>query len=701
LTMKHVLLATAALCWLPGVSNAQTNQGTETWRNEEIVVTGQRPSYVVRDAFSATRTPTPLAEIPQSILVLNSTLIEEQDLQTLQDALVNVSGVVPARTLELVTREKIIRGFDAATYFDGLPAYGLTAVADPVTLVNVERIEVLKGPTATLFSGGSGAPLSGLVNIVSKTPQDALGGSASVRVGSYDTLGLEADLNLPLVGDTLLFRITGDWEKAGSFIDALDRESWTIYPTLQWRIAPQTALTVRAQFGELEQLEYSGLPASITFAPSLLVNPELFTGARNAPPTTIENNLLSATLDHRFSERLSGSLSVRRYKSNFREFGTTPFPLFPSASPTSFFFASAELPTDVEQTFVTGYLLWQAKLGGMEHRILFGFDLDETDYEARLGFDFIGELDYRLGSNAPFVRPTLTDLQRDALRTSAVFLQDQVAIGDELDVTVGLRWTRLEVDSLYESGGLAFVDTKETEVRVTPRLGATYAITDNLSFFAGYSEGFQGLVAAFGVTDPKPEESRAFDAGVRFTSPIPGLSGTAAIYNIERLNVVTADPSNPFRSIQTGEQRSRGFELDLVYEPTPALSLLASYAYTDVEVTRDNVLPVGDRPARVPEHSARLAGRYRVLDGALAGLEVGAGVTYTGERFLTLPNGIKADALTLVDAQAEYDFGPARLSVSIVNLFDEDAFEPFAYLDRAVVIPTQPRSVFVTLRASF
>jgi iron complex outermembrane receptor protein len=699
--MKYTLLIGAALCWLPSVAFAQTNEDAQSWRSDEIIVTGQRQGYAASDAVSATRTPTPLAEIPQSIQVLNATLIEEQDLQNLPDALANVSGVVPARILELVTREKIIRGFDAATFFDGLPAYGLTAVADPVTLVNVERIEVLKGPSATLFSGGAGAPLSGLVNIVSKAPEAGFGGSASVRAGSYDTLGLEADLNLPLVGDMLLFRITGDWEQAGSFIDALDRESWTAYPTLQWRIAPETTLTMRGQFGELQQLEYSGLPASITIAPSLLVDPELFTGSRNAPPTTIENTLLSATLDHQFSDNVSGSLSVRRYESSFREFGTTPFPLIPSASPTSFFFASAELPTDVEQTFVTGSLLWEAALGGLNHRVLIGFDLDETDYEARLGFDFIGELDYSIGADAPFVRPVLTDLQRDALRTSAIFLQDQIAIGDKLDVTVGLRWTRLEVDSFYESGGFPFVDTSETEERVTPRIGATYAINDSFSVFAGYSEGFQGLVAAFGVTDPKPEESRAFDAGVRFTAPIPGLSGTAAIYWIERENVVTGDPSNPFASIQTGEQRAQGIELDLVYEPTPALSLLASYAYTDVEITEDNVVPVGDRPARVAEHSGRLAGRYRILDGALAGLEFGAGLTYTGERFLTLPTGIKADALTLVDAQAEYDFGRASVSVSIVNLLDEDAFEPFAYLDRAVVIPTQPRSAFVTLRADF
>jgi iron complex outermembrane receptor protein len=131
------------------------------------------------------------------------------------------------------------------------------------------------------------------------------------------------------------------------------------------------------------------------------------------------------------------------------------------------------------------------------------------------------------------------------------------------------------------------------------------------------------------------------------------------------------------------------------------LSILASYGYTDVEVVEDNLLPVGDSPARVPEHSARIAGRYRFLSGPLQRLELGAGVTYIGERPLTLPNAIYAEALTLVDAQASYDLGPATISVSIQNVMDEEAFEPFAYLDRAVVIPTQPRSAYVTLRTSF
>jgi iron complex outermembrane receptor protein len=693
------LLAFAAICLQACVAAAEDSADAgDSWRVEEIVITGQRPGYTTTDSSGATRTPTALEEIPQSVQVLNATLIEEQDLRTLNDALVNVSGVVPVRTLELLTREKIIRGFDASTYFDGMPAYGLTSVADPTTLVNVERIEVLKGPSATLFSGGSGAPLSGLVNIVSKAPRKDLAVAAAVRVGSFETTSIEGDINLPLLGDTLLFRLTGDWSEANSYIDAIDSEGWTLYPTIAWRIADDTLLTLRGQFGDQEQLEYSGLPAANTLLPSPRIDPEVFTGARDAPKSEIHNTLLTATLEHRFSDALSASLSLRRYDSRFFEYGTTPFPLVPTASPTSYFFASAELPTDVEQSFLSASLLWEVEAGGTTHRILGGFDLDDTNYEAKLGFDFIGQLDYATGDDAPFVRPFLTDLQRDSLQTKAVFLQDQIGIGERLDVTIGLRWTELEIDSNYESGGLTFVDTEETERRLTSRVGATYVVSDGLSLFAGFSEGFQGLVAAFGVADPKPEESRSYDVGAHFTAPVPGLTGTVSLYHVTRENVVTGDPGNPFASIQAGEQRARGFEFDLVYEPTPAISLLASYGYTDVEVTDDNVLPEGDRPARVPEHAGRLAGRYRFQDGVLAGLELGAGVTFTGKRDLTLPNDIEADALTLVDAQASYDFGPVELSVSIVNLFDEDEFEPFAYLNRAVVIPTQPRSAFLTLR---
>lgn len=721
---NHLLLTTtalitaaslAALAPSPALAQAapaasapegQTPETPETngrWTaGETVVVTGQRPaSYAAPDTTTGTRTPTPQEEIPQAIQVLNASLIADQNLSSLPDALANVSNVVPATNYEAVTRDTIIRGFDTTTYFDGLPAYGLTAVTNPTSLVNVERIEVAKGPSATLFGGGTGAPLSGLINIVSKTPRPGFAVSGEIEGGSFGSFGAQFDVNLPLSGEQVLFRITGDYGTADSHIAAIGSESWSLNPSLVVALSDATRITLRGQYAQLEQLEYSGLPASIAFNPALGVDPEGFTGSSNAPRTSIENNLTTLSLDHDFSDTLSATVAVRHYDSRFDEYGTTPFFVFPQPTATSAVFVSAYLPTDVSQTFATASLLWTHTAGSVQHRVLVGVDVDSTEYRAELGFGPIGVLDYRTQQRAPFVLPALSDLQVDDLSSVAVFVQNQIKIGERLDITAGLRWTRLETDTLYTSGGVTFVDLDTTEERVTPRLGVTYRVSDGISVFAGWSEGFQGLVVPFGVADPRPEESQAFDGGVKFATPVTGLTGTVSVYQVTRQNVVTANPANPFASIQTGEQRSRGVEIDLIYEPSRALSVLFSWGWNDTEVTRDTTLRVGSRPARVPEQSGRLAARYRFAEGTLAGLELGGGLTHVGERFITLPNALTAEAFTTADLQASYPVGPATLGLSVTNLFDSDHFEPYAYLNQAVVIPARPRAVAVSLRTSF
>ncbi|QHD00718.1 TonB-dependent receptor [Pseudomonas sp. S04] len=154
-------------------------------------------------------------------------------------------------------------------------------------------------------------------------------------------------------------------------------------------------------------------------------------------------------------------------------------------------------------------------------------------------------------------------------------------------------------------------------------------------------------------------------------------------------------------SVQSGEQRARGVEADLVWEPTQALSLLANYAYTQADVTDDNSIPVGDGLPRVPWHSGRFAARYRILDGTAKGLGFGAGVTALSARELTLPNTVSVPGYALLDAQASYDFDRYTLSVSAVNLTGRTVFETYQYLGSPVELPTQPRSAYLTLTASF
>ncbi len=690
--MKSCLLAGTAILTL-AAADARAAEPTDAWVSE-LVVTANR-GITAAAASSATRTATPIEEIPQSIQALTRTLIEEQDLRILADVLVNVSGVAPSSQAELVLQPPKIRGFDAAYFTDGLPSYNLPASAsDSGALVNVARIEVAKGPTSTLYGGGTGAPLSGIINLVSADPAARASGQIAVRYGSFNTRGGEVESNLP-VGAVRL-RLAADYEAGDSYLDEVNHERWSVYPTAAIDVGPDTTLIVRGQYARVAQLEYAGLPVDLVGR----VDDDTFAGSPDAPRTVVENRALTATLSHRFSEAWRGEVTARRYVNDFDEFGTFPFTGVP-VSGTTYVFAAASLPSRVRQTFVTASVEGELGTGAVRHHVLAGADYDHTNYRAEVGFGALGLADYaNPATKLPFVPPALSDLQADAMRSVAVFVQDQVSLGDRLDVTGSLRWTRIRVESTYESGGVPFVDTDRTYHRLTPRIGATYRIADGVSAFAGYAEGFKGLVAAFGITNPKPETSKSLEAGLKLASPIPGLSGTLAAYRITRRNVATADPANPFASIQAGEQRAQGFEADVAYEPGPALSVLAAFAYTDAKVTDDNTLPVGDRLTRTPKTSLRLAARYR-FQSALRGLEIGGGLTAVSKRELTLPNTAEVKGSVLIDAQASYDFGWATVGLSIVNLTNDDAYAPYQYLARALVVPVQPRSAFVTVRRAF
>ncbi|WP_414605619.1 TonB-dependent siderophore receptor [Stenotrophomonas pavanii] len=183
---------------------------------------------------------------------------------------------------------------------------------------------------------------------------------------------------------------------------------------------------------------------------------------------------------------------------------------------------------------------------------------------------------------------------------------------------------------------------------------------------------------------PAAHCGRAWDSrcegGVKLSLPSRGLSGTVAVFRQKREDVAVSDPNNVGFYIQSGQQRARGVELDMVWEPTPAFSLLANYAHT---TTRDEGASPGDRVARVPDNSGRLAARYRLLEGPAKGLAFGAGVTAVSARELTLPNTIAIPGFAVFDAQASYDFGRFTLGLSLVNLTGRKAWDPYSYMASA------------------
>ncbi|MGA8134175.1 MAG: TonB-dependent siderophore receptor [Pseudomonas gingeri] len=683
-------------------SSVDDGDHKESWTLAPITVSGSQGGYTATTSSSATKTDTPLAEVPQSVQVVTRSMIKEQDMRTLGDALVNVSGVRPTRPEEVLFTQPIVRGFPAEIYMNGLPAFGGTAASiDPTSLVGTERVEVLKGPTSALYGGGIGAPLGGLINVVSKRPEAEPRATLSLRTGSFSTVNPSLDVNTP-IGENIAARLSADYQENNSWIDHVNGHHWSVQPSIGFQLSPETELLLRGQYEERSQLEYSGLPAAQALSGQIDRN--AFPGATSGQPqSTISNRTTTAELKHEINDDTRLTLTAQYYEGKTRDYGSFVYPeLLGSspATPTVYPIFKLYLPGNIRENTLDAELGTNIDALGGRHELLVGVNYDMTHfYSAVSGADLLGELDlanpsYGLSYGAI---PELQVTQTNRYQTTALYVQDQATYG-HFHLLGSLRLSQLELEQ-KEQG----VDA--TYHRVTPRVGITYDLTDSVAIYAAYSTGFRGAFNFVGRETPKPELARNYEAGVKLAFTDLGLSGTLAVFEQTRRNVATPDPNPTFAllgySVQSGEQRARGVEADLVWEPIPVLSLLANYAYTQAEVTEDNAIPVGDGLPRVPRHSGRLAARYRILDGAAKGLGFGVGITALSSRELTLPNTVSVPGYALLDAQTSYDFDRYTISVSAVNLTGRKVYETYQYLGSPLVLPTQPRSAYLTLTARF
>ena len=655
-------------------------------------------SYATVDTGSATRTDTPLIDVPQSIGVVTRSVLTEQDARTLNDALVDVSGVTPTKPEEALFAQPVVRGFPAEIYWDGLPTFGLTQTAnDPTSLVGAERIEVVKGPTSTVYGGGAGAPLGGLINVVSKRPEDLFSGFIAMRGGSFSKLDPSADINLPL-GSRIAGRVTGEYQRNESWIDQLRGERWSAQPSVLFHLDPQTDLLVRGHYDRRAMVEFSGLPADAALAGQL--SHAAFPGATSGQPRTrIHNSAETLELHHRISDAVRWTLTGRYYDSSTHEYGSFAYPsLGPPdpATPTMYPIFTIYLPSKVTEAMVDANLAADLHGFGGRHQLLGGFNYDHTNFEGDLGFTGVpvGTLDLaRPTYNLSFGdTPPVSTFQTNRYETLAGYAQDQATYG-RLHLLGSVRLTRFALKQVQQS-----YDT--TYVRANPRVGGTFDLVPGLALYGAFATGFRGAVNFIGENTPKPETSRNEEGGVKLALSRIGLSGTIAAFQQVRRNVSNVDPNNPFFSIQTGEQRARGVEADATWEPVRAFSLLANYAYTGAEVTDDTVIPIGSRLPRVPRHSGRVMAYYRVQNGLARGLSFGVGSTALSRRDIYLPNSGTTPGYATIDGHAMYAHGRYTLEASANNLADHRAFDPYSYLT-PVVIPNQPRSAYLSLKTTF
>ncbi|GLS25306.1 ligand-gated channel [Marinibactrum halimedae] len=679
-----------------------------SWLLEEVTVEGNQDnrSYQSNQTMFGL-TNTPVFNTPQSIQIINASLINDQQLTTLSDALTNVSGVVPNDESETLLINPIIRGFESEIFVDGLMSYGDTAVVDPASLAGIERIEVAKGPTSSLYGGGSGAPVGGLINVVTKTPKKDSFYHIGVRTGSFDTLATTLDIN-QVISNKHAFRLAGEIHDSEDYIDDVSIKRLSLYPSWKTHFDNDSELLIRGFHSSIEQLEYPGLPAELVDQPN--INLTQFSGASDAPDTEITNNALHGRYQLALNDQLQWTLQLRHYDNDLHEFAAFPFLNTLPLMGTQAVLIRGIMKADTQEWTLDSQLTLNTQFGSTEHEVVVGLNYDKTEYKVGMVFDpnFLGIVDYAEENTVSFGAPfTVTDDQRaeNNYTTLALYAQDYITLNEATTLQLSGRVSRYTLQD--DASG---INTDEQYTEFDPRIGISHQLNSELSLFAGAATGSRLSLyyAGSNASSPKPETSESIEAGVKFNMADGKLVGTIAAYQLNRENIPTIDLTDPnFGSVQSGEQQSKGIELDAIWEPTPQWSLLANYAYTNAEYSEPlfnatlGQINTGTDLARVPQNSGRLAGRYRFENGILQNVAVGLGVTYAEGTPIVDGSNILSDDYTIFDAQLNYSTSRYDIGLTVRNLTDNEYVTPYQYFRQEVIRPGAPLNAQLTLKLYF
>ncbi|MEM0981118.1 MAG: TonB-dependent siderophore receptor, partial [Cyanobacteria bacterium P01_H01_bin.58] len=649
-----------------------------------VVVTGEEGSrYFEPNTATATRTDTPLRDIPQSIQVVPREVLEDQQVIRLGDALRNVSGVV--RDAQSFNGERFtVRGFDGTSILqDGFrQTFGQGDAGFP-EIANLETVEVLKGPASVL--AGSLEP-GGVINLVNKQPLSEPFYDLGLQIGNRGLIAPRLDFSGPLTEDgRLLYRLNALVRTEDSFRDFdTDIERSFIAPTISWQISDRTDLTVRLEYTDEERPSDTGLVAIGDEVADIPFDRVI--GIPGEDVSREEILRVAYNFEHRFSDRwrIRNAFS---YLDRERETGYTAAfgPLNETTGDFPLLSVFQRLPQEVFnlQTNVVG----EFNTGSVEHTVLFGVDLFRQTVRGN---------ELRGGIFSPFVlnifdpvysgltRPdledtviaTLQDTQTDAL---GVYFQDQITLLDNLKLLAGVRYETVEQEVTNKPTFFNPLEseTSQSEDAFSPRIGLVYQPIEALSLYGSYTTSFVPNTAT--TVDGellKPERGEQFEIGTRAELLEGRLTANLAFFDITKQNVATPDPNDPTNTsfIATGEQRSRGIELDIIGEILPGWNVVANYAYTDAEITDDEDFE-GNRLTDAPRHNFNLWTTYDIQDGPLTGLGFGLGVNFVGERSGDLANTFEVDRYFLTNAAVSYERDNWRAALNIRNLFDVDYIE--------------------------
>ena len=654
--------------------------------------------YQARRSGSATKTDTPLDEVPQAVSVIPATVLDDLRSPRIEKALDYAGGVARQNDFGGLTMyEYSIRGLTTSEFYkDGFSVNrGYMNPQDPS---NVERIDVLKGPASSLY--GRGDP-GGTINIVSKRPQNDRFARLDLSAVRWDRYRSSLDVNTPLDDEgTMLYRMNLAVEDNKSFRDYRSSERQFFAPAFSWELSPQTRLLVQAEVIRSSQVFDRGVVAPNDHLGS--VSRSDFFGEPGDGEIDNNNESLQAEIEH----DLNASWTVRlasHYKQGRLNGGATEASFLADDARTlnrEYRYRDFDWQDSITQLELRGLVY----TGDIEHNLLIGTEYERYAKDERLMRTRpISTIDIRepvYGQPRPpfSVGPGGRSTDRHELvHSRSLNLQDQMRLSEKLFGVIGARYDHYEHRLDNEVTGKR---TEQTHEKITPRIGALYQLTPEVGVFANASQSFKpntGAPRPGTGTSFDPEEGVGYEAGFKFDLLDSRLGMTVAAFHLTKENVLTADPADSTYQIAAGEVRSRGLDLQLTGQLTDEVRVIGAYAYVDAEVTKDNTLASGSRLLNVPEHSGSLLGVYEFLDGGLKGLELGGGVNYVGDRSGNVADsGFELPGYTTVDLLARYKATQdLTLGANLNNAFDRTYYE--RSYSNVWVMPGAPRNLSLSL----
>lgn len=692
---------------------------------QEVVITANQKSQA-----SANRSGIKPMDLPQSIQVIGSNVIEQQQAIRLSDVVKNANGVYVGTARGGAQESFWSRGYDMSTNNMFKNGFRFNGGSIP-EVSSLEKVEILKGGSALLY--GNVAP-GGILNMVTKTPQFKRGGELAMQAGSYNFYKPSVDVYGPL-SRTIAYRFIGSYENSESFRDVVKKERYYVNPSFLFKVSNKTEITLQGDYLNDDWTPDFGtgvIGREIADIPR-----DRYLGATWSNGNT-QQATVSALVNHQFNA--SWKLNFNASYQNYNRISEGTERVLPDANGI---WARPLGRNKAVEDIIAEQLSLQGNFttGKIKHQLFTGIDA-ESSFADAYTFRFYNPATNATvttyGSPVNIFDPStyapetegaippseVTRIVKTETNRYGIYVQDLISFTDKFKVLAGIRYSTQETKPETNNVNTGIVDPVliRNDRAFSPKVGIVYQPTKSTSLFTSYSSSFTpntGVTVTGEALEPSIIDQ--YEIGVKNEFLKGKLSTNLTIYQIVNSNLSqiaefkadgTPNSDTTLRAL-SGETTSKGVEIDITYKPIEALNIMAGYSFNNMEYTKTTGLTgsfiEGDRLVRTPENTANLSAFYTIPSGTLKGLSVGTMANYIGARLGGFNNTVNQaaslgdrtiplDGYTTIDFSVGYNWRKFSLLCKLSNITNE---LNYTVHENYSVNPIAPRQVMTSLKYKF